>query len=89
MDFRSARSGCHSNVTEVKAVLFQLFYLFTYNFACFGFFAFVSVVSFRSFWWFRLGCFVSLFWVLVHAHYLKYRERYEDYDLILFTVEYI
>ena len=33
------RSGCHSNVPEIKTVLFKLFYLFTYYFTCFGRFA--------------------------------------------------
>ena len=45
MDFRGARSGCHGNVTEIKAVIFYLFHLFTYNFAWFGRFGgFVSLV---------------------------------------------
>ena len=35
------------------------------HFACFG--HFISVVSFQSFHWFHFGCFVSSFWVLVHA----------------------
>ena len=30
------RSGCHSNVREIKTVFFKLFYLFTYYFTCFG-----------------------------------------------------
>ena len=56
------RSGCHGKVTEIKAVIFSLLHLFTYNFprfgrfACFGRFvsavslvSVVSVVSFRPF----------------------------------------
>ena len=56
------RSGCHSNVPEIKAVfffLFELFHLFTCYFTRFGGFGgfggfgsfggFVSVVSFRCF----------------------------------------
>ena len=52
-------SGVQDNVTEIKAVIFKLFHLFTYNFACFGRFggfvsvvlvvSFVSAVSFRCF----------------------------------------
>ena len=73
-------SGCHGNVIELKAVSFELFHLFTYNFARFGRFAcfggfgvfvslvsVVSVVSFRTFRSFRFGRFLSLFQVLVHA----------------------
>ena len=52
------RSGCHSNVPEIKAVLlFNFFYLFIFicfgRFACFG--GFVSVVSLVSVVSFRLG----------------------------------
>ena len=71
-----ARSGCHSNVTDVKA-LFLLFHLLPYyfgRFACFlrqGLFFTFSFTSllFRSFRLFRMrfGGFVSLFRVLVHA----------------------
>ena len=49
-------SGVRDNVTEINAVIFKLFHLFTYNFACFGRFvsvvsvvSLVSVVSFRPF----------------------------------------
>ena len=65
------RSGCHSNIPEIKAVFFSLFHVFTYYLTRFGRFArfsgFVLVVSFHSFRWFHFGCFVSLFRVLVHA----------------------
>ena len=53
-------SGVRDNVTEIKAVIFKLFHLFTCNSACFGRFACFS--RFASF-----GRFVSLFRVLVHA----------------------
>ena len=50
------RSGCHSNVPEIKAVFYKLFHLFTCYFTRFGRFTrfggFVSLVlvdSFRSF----------------------------------------
>ena len=49
-------SGVRDNVTEIKAVIFKLFHLFTCNFArfaCFGRFArfggFVAAVLFRCF----------------------------------------
>ena len=62
MDFRGARSGCHSNVTEIKAVIFLTFPFIFARFGRFGGFArfgrfggfvsvvsLVSVVSFRPF----------------------------------------
>ena len=45
-NFRGARSGCHSNVTEIKAVIFYLFHLFLLV-------SIVSVVLFRTFRSFR------------------------------------
>ena len=46
------RSGCLSNVTEIKAI-FLIFHLFTYYFTHFGHFSsfgcFISLVMFRSF----------------------------------------
>ena len=49
-----ARSGCHCNVTEIKAVFF--IYLL-----------FCSFCLFRLFWLFRFGRRVSLLRLLVHA----------------------
>ena len=46
-------SGCHGNVTEIMAVIFNLFiYLLIILLV-----SVVSLVSFRSFRWFRLGRF--------------------------------
>ena len=62
------RSGCHSNVPEIKAVFSFLTFSFIYL-------IFNSFRSFRSFRWFRFarfggfGGFVSLFRVLVHANF--------------------
>ena len=55
------RSGCHSNVPEIKAVLFFNFFIYLLTIL------FVSVVPLFSFHLFRFGGFVSLFRVLVHA----------------------
>ena len=61
-----ARSHCHSNVTEIKAVFFLFFHLLI-NIFLVSVASLVSVVSFRSFRLFRFARFISLFRVLVNA----------------------
>ena len=53
-DLGMRRSGCHSNVPEIKALFLNFFiYLHTILFV-----SIVSVVSFRSFCLFRWFCFI-------------------------------
>ena len=56
-EHRGARSGCHSNMTEIRAVTFLTFSFITYNFARFTV-SVVSLVSVVSVVLFRLFHFV-------------------------------
>ena len=64
----SARSGCHSHVTEIKVVFFFNFFIYLLTILLVLVVSLVSVVLFVSFWSFCFGHLISLFWVLVHAY---------------------
>ena len=66
------RSGCHSNMPEIKAVLFFNFFIYLLTFL------FVSVVSFRSFHFVVLGFSTCLCFDMKHEGILESTKEGQD-----------